>query len=93
MSPYEKGDCLVWFVCHVEISQIIAPLATLLIALKSPQSSSIVKVLFTLGPAAQATLVTHEMLYNIYTVTFKVHSHLVLGTLVLSAHPNTMLVI
>ncbi len=27
-----------------------------------------VKVLFTLGPAAQATLVTHEMVYSIYNI-------------------------
>jgi hypothetical protein len=73
MSPYEKGDCLVC--CHVEISQIIAPLPTLLIALKSPQLLWVHQVdLLMFGPKLEK-LLNIEQIFNENSSKSKLKHH------------------
>jgi hypothetical protein len=56
---------IVWFDCRVEISQIIACLATLLIQLKSPQLLGVRQVDFLMFPPMV------EMLLNIEQILMK----------------------
>ncbi len=55
---------IAWFVCHVEISQIIAPLATLLIALKSPQLLGVHQVDFLMFGPMLEKLLNIEQIFN-----------------------------
>jgi hypothetical protein len=55
---------IVGFVCHVEISQIIASLATLLIALKSPQLLGVHQVDFSMIQPMLEKLLNIEQIFN-----------------------------
>jgi hypothetical protein len=55
---------IVWFVCHVEISQITAPLATLLMALKSPQFLGVHRVDFLMFGPMLEKLLNIEQIFN-----------------------------